>query len=192
MDKTISAETALERLRKGNAEYVDKGLYTSNVSHKVRRDLKENGQHPFACIITCSDSRVIPESVFSVGLGDLFVIRVAGNVIGEFVLGSVEYAAEHLKTPLVVVLGHTECGAVAAAMDEADDTHIGSIVTEIQEAIGNEHDRNHASLLNVEHSVDKLKKNLTVSGETKAGLRILGGMYDIDTGRVEFYEEPEA
>lgn len=188
MNRPISADTALERLREGNTEYVAKGLYTGNVSQKLRRALKENGQHPFACVVTCSDSRVIPESVFSVGLGDLFVIRVAGNVIGEYVLGSVEYAVEHLGTPLVLVLGHTECGAVAAAMGEADSSHVGSIVTEIQEAIGNEHDRNHASSLNVQHSVAKLKELAELSDEARANLKIVGGMYDIDTGEVEFYD----
>lgn len=189
MDTPVTAEEALARLRQGNAEYVQHGQYKGNVSQEIRQNLKKHGQHPFACVVTCSDSRVIPESVFSVGLGELFVIRIAGNVIGQYVLGSVEYAAEHLGTPLVLVLGHTECGAVAAALDQADDTHIGAIVTEIQEAIGDEHDPACASCLNVEHSVARLREEAALSDEVRSRLRIVGGMYNIETGEVEFFED---
>lgn len=189
MDHRITAEEAFGRLRQGNADYVRKGVHVSDAGEELRADLKEHGQHPFACVIACSDSRVIPETLFSVGLGDLFVIRVAGNVVDDYVLGSVEYAAEHLKTPLIVVLGHTECGAVAAALGKADDTHIGAVVTEIQQAIGGEHDPHHASTLNMQHSVDKIRREVVLSDETRAGLKIIGGIYNIETGRVDFLEE---
>ena len=189
MDTSITAEAALARLREGNAEYAERGLYTGNVSPEIRHDLKEHGQHPYACIITCSDSRVVPESAFSASLGQLFVIRIAGNVIDEYVLGSVEYAAEHLGTPLVVVLGHTECGAVAAALGQPDDTHVGALVSEIQDAIGSERDPDYACHLNVQHSVDRIRNEISLSGAAGKRVRIIGAVYNIESGKVDFFKE---
>ena len=113
---TLSAEQALERLRSGNALYLRSRTGSGDVSPEKRADTCENGQRPYAIIITCSDSRVIPESVFGAGIGDLFVIRVAGNVMDDHQLGSVEYAASHLGVKLIVVMGHNHCGAVDAAI----------------------------------------------------------------------------
>lgn len=99
----------------------------------------KNGQKPYAVIVSCSDSRVIPECIFSAGIGDLFVIRVAGNVIDKYQLGSIEYAAEHLCCKLVVVLGHTQCGAVGAAKGKCGG-FVGFITDEIRRAVGTETD----------------------------------------------------
>ena len=112
----FSAETALAKLKEGNRKFVESSHTSMDTSRILRRHFKENGQHPYAIIISCSDSRVVPEVIFSAGIGDLFVIRVAGNVIDAHQLGSIEYAAEHLGTGLVVVLGHTDCGAVGAVL----------------------------------------------------------------------------
>ena len=109
----MTADKALKKLKEGNAKYLNAETSRGNISRMLRKYTHENGQHPYAIIITCSDSRVIPESIFSAGLGDLFVIRVAGNVIDDHQLGSIEYAADHLGSPLIVVLGHTLCSAVS-------------------------------------------------------------------------------
>ena len=113
----MTADKALKKLKEENAKYLNAETSRGNISPMLRKYTHENGQHPYAIIITCSDSRVIPESIFSAGLGDLFVIRVAGNVIDDHQLGSIEYAADHLGSPLIVVLGHTFCGAVDAAIN---------------------------------------------------------------------------
>jgi len=107
----------LEQLKKGNERFVADRLAAKDLGADRRRELAK-GQHPFAIVLTCADSRVAPEFIFNQGLGDLFVLRVAGNIADPFVLGSMEYAVEHLHVPLIVILGHTKCGAVDAALAE--------------------------------------------------------------------------
>ena len=111
-----TAINALDKLLSGNSAYVS-GNINPNVDANLREDLVTNGQHPYAVVITCSDSRVPPELIFNAGLGEVFVIRTAGNVVSDFEIGSVEYGVEHLGSPLVIVLGHTNCGAVTAAVE---------------------------------------------------------------------------
>src|SRR5439155_1280302 len=111
----VTGAQALERLKAGNTRFAADKSNPKNIG-KDRRAVLAKGQHPFAVVLTCADSRVAPELVFDQGLGDLFVLRVAGNIADPFVLGSIEYAVEHLHTPLIVVLGHESCGAVAAAL----------------------------------------------------------------------------
>ena len=110
----LSADEALERLREGNARYLNANQAQGDVSPALRQSTFREGQRPYAIVLACSDSRVIPEAIFSAGIGDLFVIRVAGNVVDKHQLGSIEYAEDHLGCNLVVVLGHTCCGAVDA------------------------------------------------------------------------------
>ncbi len=112
----ISADEALLRLREGNDRFMAGTARFPTVRKEFLADLAK-GQHPYATILSCSDSRVPPELIFDAGFGELFIIRVAGNVIAPEVAGSLQYAARHLQTPLFVVLGHTGCGAVAAAID---------------------------------------------------------------------------
>lgn len=109
-DAHVPAEEALRRLVEGNRIYVEALDHERDLSQERIADLFENGQRPFACVITCADSRVVPEHVFMTGLGELFVIRVAGNVVGPIELASAVYACEHLHTRLLLVLGHTHCG----------------------------------------------------------------------------------
>ena len=111
--KNLTADEALEKLKSGNQIYMNSRTGSGDISPEKRLDTCRNGQQPYAIIITCSDSRVLPESVFSAGIGELFVIRVAGNVMDDHQLGSVEYAASHLGVKLIVVMGHNHCGAVA-------------------------------------------------------------------------------
>ena len=114
---TMNAQEAIARLRAGNALFVKESTGAGDISQARVKQLSEEGQAPYACVVTCADSRVVPEHLFMVGLGDVFTIRVAGNVIGDMELASCVYAAEHLGVKLIVVLGHTQCGAVASALE---------------------------------------------------------------------------
>jgi carbonic anhydrase len=130
----ISPEKALAYLLAGNERYMnDHPIHPDQTLSRIR-DLKK-GQHPFAVVVSCSDSRVPPELIFDQGLGDIFVIRTAGNIIGEYELGSIEYAIEHLKAHLIVVLGHDNCGAVSAFIEHKHnklDNHIQAIIDYIK------------------------------------------------------------
>ena len=126
----------LERLKKGNAAYLSARTNPGDVSPAARKETAVHGQSPEVIIVTCSDSRVIPEAVFSAGIGEFFVIRVAGNVIGNQELGSIEYAAGHLGSKMILVLGHTNCGAVGAAMQGGAGGYIRYLTDDIREAIG--------------------------------------------------------
>ena len=183
-----SAEEAKAKLISGNEKYVKSRTASMDVSDEVLLSACKNGQKPYAIIITCSDSRVIPEAIFSAGIGDLFVIRVAGNVIESHQLGSVEYAAEHLGTGLIVVLGHDHCGAVDAAMNHEPDGYIKYITDEIVEAIGDEKDEFKACCLNVKHSCEIIEQSLQIQkDEREYGLRVLGAIYKLESGKVEFF-----
>lgn len=184
---TYTAEEAKTRLIEGNRKYVNEKTLSVDVSEEVLIRASRHGQRPYAIIITCSDSRVIPEAIFSAGIGDLFVIRVAGNVIDSHQLGSVEYAAEHLGTGLIVVLGHDHCGAVDAAMNHEPDGYIKYITDEIVKAIGDEKDELKACCLNVKHSCEIIERSLLIQkDEQEYGLRVLGAIYHLESGEVEF------
>ena len=182
----ISAAEALERLKKGNETYLSAKSNPGDVSPEVRKATCEGGQHPYAIVVACSDSRVIPESIFSAGIGELFVIRVAGNVMDKHQIGSVEYAADHLGCNLVVVLGHTHCGAVGATISSRPTGFVKYITDEIRAAIGDEKDEYKASALNVIRSVSRIKEELKLTDADK--LKVCGAVYHIDTGRVEFLD----
>ena len=180
-EENVSALQALEKLKAGNKIYINAKTGSGDVSSERRLDTSVNGQKPYAIVISCSDSRVIPEYIFSTGIGELFVIRVAGNVIDNYQLGSIEYAAEHLGCKLAVVLGHTQCGAVGSAMKK-NSGYVGFITDEIMRAIGEERDSVKASVLNVKHSVSKIKKQLNHI----EGLEVVGALYRTDSGIVDF------
>ena len=176
------ASKVRKRLMAYNQEFV------SIMDIKVRRRRKqtaENGQDPYAIVICCSDSRVIPEQIFGASIGDLFVIRVAGNVLDDHALGSVEYAAAHLGVKLVLMMGHTNCGAVGAALEGGAEGFIRSITDDIREAIGDEKDPVRASELNVLHGVKRLKDTFGEHQEMQ-DVEITGAMYDIRTGEVRW------
>ena len=177
--------TIREKLSVGNKQYLE----TSDAA--LRLDTAEHGQHPYAIVVCCSDSRVIPEQIFSADIGDLFVIRVAGNVLDQHQLGSIEYAAEHLGTKLIVVLGHTHCGAVDAAIHHDPEGYIKFITDEIQKAAGEETDPFEAGCLNVRYSMKKIEESLVIRNEEERGLRVVGAMYDIETGKAAFLEDEQ-
>ncbi|MCR5663372.1 MAG: carbonic anhydrase [Oscillospiraceae bacterium] len=170
-----------ERLIEGNRRYIE------GPDAARRIDTAENGQHPYAVVICCSDSRVIPEAIFGAGIGELFVIRVAGNVLDRHQLGSVEYAAGHLHCGRVVVLGHTGCGAVHAALSGGGDGFIRWITDEILEAVGGVRDEDEACRLNVRHAVERLKSDFAEHPEV-GGAVIEGAVYDIRTGAVSWLD----
>lgn len=183
----FSAAEALERLKAGNERYLTAERCPGDISSRLRLYTAAHGQSPYAIVISCSDSRVIPESIFSAGLGQLFVIRVAGNVIDDHQLGSIEYAASHLGTPLILVLGHTRCGAVDAAINSDPEGYIKFITDEIKFAIGGEKDDYQACCLNVRHSIELIEHSLQIhSMEESEGLRVIGAVYHIDSGKVDF------
>lgn len=180
----------MEKLQSGNTEYLL--ISDDKVSEAKRKDTAENGQHPYAVVITCSDSRVPAELIFNAGIGELFVIRTAGNVIGEFELGSVEYGAEHLHVPLVVVLGHTHCGAVAASLEGEAHGNIAHIVEEILSCLPENCEAAEAEILNVKNSIKRIRESeimqeLEADGKTS----VVGAIYDIVSGKVEFLKEEE-
>ena len=158
----------VERLKEGNQRYLQVKNEIGDISPAVRRDTCVNGQKPFALIITCSDSRVIPEAIFQVGIGDLFVIRIAGNVIDNHQLGSID------------------CGAVDAAMSHNPEGYIRFITDEIKEAIGDTNDPYEASCRNVRHSIGAIEASKIIRHDEEEGLQVLGAVYDIETGEVHF------
>lgn len=186
MDDTVTATEALARLQAGNRAYLTAKTGVGNISPAIREKTARYGQHPYAIIVCCSDSRVIPEAIFSAGIGDLFVIRVAGNVIDDHQLGSIEYAADHLGCSLVMVLGHTHCGAVDAALHHDPEGYIRFITDEIKRAIGEETDPFKACCLNVRRSRELIESSLAIRrDEEEHGLRVVEAIYHIDSGKVQ-------
>ena len=181
----LNAEEALSKLLKGNKIYQKSDTSSGDISLASRLKTCNYGQKPYAIIITCSDSRVIPESIFNAGIGDLFVIRVAGNVIDNHQLGSIEYAAEHLGCKLILVLGHNHCGAVDAAINHDPDGYIKFITDEIRIAIGDESDEYTACCLNVKHSIEVIESSIEIRQEETHGLNVVGALYHLEDGCVE-------
>lgn len=184
--ENLTAVEALDRLKKGNERYLCAETNPADTSPAIRRLTCERGQNPYAIIITCSDSRVIPENIFTAGIGELFVIRVAGNVMDPYQLGSVEYAAEHLGCQLVVVMGHDHCGAVHSALHDEPEGYVKFITDEIRGMIGSEKDDLLACCLNAKGSARKIREKLRFTG--KDGIEVRSAIYHIEDGRVEFLD----
>ncbi len=176
----------LERLKAGNRAYLASGENRGDLSPAARLRTAK-GQRPYAIVIACSDSRVIPECVFSAGIGELFVIRVAGNMLDRHQLGSIEYAAGHLGCRLILVLGHTGCGAIAAALSGGGDGFIRYITDEILLAAGTERDPDAVCVLNVEHAAETIRREFAEHPEIQTGeIDVLGAVYDVSTGEVRW------
>jgi carbonic anhydrase len=201
----ITAQEALERLKEGNCRFVD-GLHDGEGTSTHRRVQLADGQEPFAIILGCSDSRVPAELVFDQGLGDLFVIRVAGNVVAPSQVGSVEFAAGMFGTELVVVLGHTKCGAIEATLRELEQplgsrsSNLRSIVDRIRPSVRSlmdtplDSDREtlirYAVRANIRASVDHLAHGSQMLEQLiEAGkLLVVGAEYDLESGEVDFFD----
>lgn len=191
------SKNPLERLIQGNHRYVT----STTVCHEdwtAKRSATLKNQKPFAVIVACSDSRVPPEIVFDQSLGDLFIVRVAGNIVDDFAIGSIEYGVDILGAQLVLVLGHSNCGAVDAALKGMKfDNHIQEVLNAIQPAIavtkGQSGDLLEKTIkANVKIVEEKLKNSKPVLAKLleKGTLRILGAYYDLESGKVEFLEKP--
>ncbi|MEM6981080.1 MAG: carbonic anhydrase [Planctomycetota bacterium] len=198
---TLSARQAIEKLRDGNTRFMHgKPLHPHEKADW--RSLLEDGQHPFAVVLGCADSRVPPELIFDQGFGDLFVIRVAGNVVDTDVIASVEYAIDHLETPLLVVMGHTHCGAVSATVDLLSDTkgeaaevvsllyRIEPAVMQLDPALPREAKIEAAIRKNVELAVRRLSRVPDLRRQVLAdSIKITGAVYDMHTGQVQFIDD---
>lgn len=197
---TMSAEEVLQRLKAGNARFVAGEARFPTVQKEVLAELAK-GQHPYATILGCSDSRVPPELLFDAGFGELFVIRVAGNVLGPSILGTLQYAGSHLHTPLFVVLGHQGCGAVEAAIaskfaGSTQKSRIEILLENILPALdGIDGQLPPDELLKtaVEANVRYTMRKLLATPEAQAGLasglmKLVGAVYDIASGEVHFLE----
>ena len=202
----LDAQTALERLREGNARFVANVRSLDTLLSHTRRAELAAGQEPIAIILGCSDSRVPAEIVFDQGLGDLFVIRVAGNVVAASQVGSVEFAAARFGTRLVVVLGHTQCGAVSATLEElqrptgSHSRNIQSIVERIRPAVAGllDTDLRHqpgalmqaAVRANVRAAAHQLRYGSPILEALieREGLLVVGAEYSLETGVVEFFD----
>lgn len=202
-----TAHQALDRLKDGNARYVRGRRERVTLSGHDRRNELVDGQNPFAIILGCSDSRVPAELVFDQGLGDLFVIRVAGNIVAPSQVGSVEFAAEAFGTRLVVVMGHTQCGAIDATLKQLEQPteqrspNLRSIVDRIRPSIeplfGTElrYDREKlasaATRANIQSSVSHLRHGSEILERLAAtdGLSVVGAEYSLETGVVQFIEQ---
>ncbi|HEY3442611.1 MAG TPA: carbonic anhydrase [Paludibaculum sp.] len=186
----VPADKAMALLVEGNARYVVHKETHPDSSLERRHELIK-GQHPYAIIVGCADSRVPPEMVFDAGLGDLFVIREAGNVVDNVVLGSVEYAVEHLGVKLVMILGHESCGAVTAAVKHTREAHITSIVKAIQPAVsaskGLPGDAVHNCVLANARMVAKQirdSKPILAKSIAHGGVKVVAAVYEIESGKV--------
>ena len=177
--------TALQYLIEGNQRYIENHPIGYTFSENDRNILKD-GQFPFAAILTCADSRVAPEIYFDERLGDIFVLRNAGNIYNPVVHGSIEYAVEHLKVPLVVVVGHSQCGAVTGAFTNTQSGgNLQNILNLISEHIEGSDNLNEAIQKNIESVVENIKQNEII---TKQGTMVIGAHFDVVTGVVKFYE----
>jgi len=195
-EESSLAKDPMERLMQGNTRYVNSTTVCHNDWTAKRAALLEN-QKPFAVIVCCSDSRVPPEMIFDQTLGDLFVVRIAGNVVDEFAIGSIEYGVEILGANLVLVLGHSNCGAVKAALKGLKfDNHIQDVVNEIQPAIRSVKGESgdplemaiKANVVNVENKL-RTSKQVLAKLIDKGTLRIAGAYYQLDSGKVELLDK---
>ena len=210
MSRRVTAASALQKLREGNARFAANARGTGTLITAARRAQLTAAQEPLAIVLGCSDSRVPVELVFNQGPGDLFVIRVAGNIVAPSLIGSVEFAAERFGTRLVVVLGHSSCGAIAATIEDlhrpAPDSspHMLDIVDRIRPGVEEIVARHEAEgALAVEHavmtanvraSVDQLRHGSTIVEGLIAndGLVVTGAWYSLETGKVEFLDDASA
>jgi len=202
----IDAKQALQRLKDGNKRYLSDDIPPIQINAKSRSELL-NSQFPFAIVLGCSDSRVPAEIIFGQGLGDLFVIRVAGNIVAPSQIGSIEFAAEKFGTSLVVVLGHSMCGAVEATIEqlrrptELRSPHLHSIVSRIRPGVepllDGEHAHDEPALMrdavraNIETSVTNLRhgSEILVDLLNSGKLLIVGAEYCLESGVVDFFDE---
>ena len=187
---SVTPDEALSRLKAGNERFAN-SKESAGKPVAARRAETAQTQHPFAIVVACADSRTAPELVFDQNIGDLFVVRTAGNLVDDYGLGSIEYAVEHLGVRLIVVLGHERCGAVTAALvSSSAPGHINALVRDIQPAVAASKGKEGDALTNAIHENDaevaaKIRKQAQL-GDLASQVRVVEGYYDLDTGKVEW------
>jgi carbonic anhydrase len=191
-EPVLSPQAAFKKMQEGNRRFFNDKCAHPHQSHERLLQLAKE-QHPFAVVLTCSDSRLAPELIFDQGLGDIFDVRVAGNVADVGVVGSIEFAVDHLQVPLLVVLGHQRCGAVEAALKhQHPHNHVNFIIHSIAPAIkghegGSEADMEAAVKANVQRVLSQLAHDPALEEKLRSGqLKMVGAYYKLDTGEVEW------
>lgn len=199
VQETLTPEMAIDLLKKGNQRFVSNLKINRNLLQQVNET--SEGQHPFAVVISCMDSRTSAELVFDQGLGDIFSIRIAGNVINEEIVGSAEFGCKVAGAKVVLVLGHTNCGAVKGAVQDVELGHLHFITTKIKRSIQtlNLHKSTHSiaekcakvEVQNVIQGIRDLQQSSTILSDLvyRGEIRIVGGMYDLSTGVVEIFDD---
>ena len=201
MQAAITPKQALELLKTGNQRFVDNLKINRNLLQQANET--SDGQHPFAVILSCIDSRTSAELIFDQGLGDIFSVRIAGNILNEDILGSMEFGCKVAGSKIIVVLGHTKCGAVKGACDHVEMGHLTALLSKIQPAVnaetattenrnsGNETFVENVSTLNVKRTVIGIMEQSPILREMieRGQIVIVGGTHDITTGEVAFYPE---
>ena len=196
----MTPDKSLNELRLGNQRFVNKNQLNRDLLQQVKQT--SAGQYPFATILSCIDSRVSSELIFDQGIGDIFSVRIAGNFVNEDILGSMEFACKLAGTKLILVLGHTACGAVKGACDHARLGNLTALINKIEPAVEaviepKEESQRNSSNINFVNSVAEKNVEMTISNirssspvlaemEEQGSIKIIGGMYDIDTGIVHF------
>lgn len=198
--KNVTPDIALQILKEGNERFIRNLKTNRNLLEQVNETA--DGQNPFATILSCMDSRTSAELIFDQGLGEIFSIRIAGNILNEDILGSMEYATKVIGTKLILVLGHTKCGAIAGACDQIQLGNLTQLLEKIQPAIHNETDtasnRNasnpefvkNVTQLNVVNTIERIRRESPIISqlETEGRIKITGGIYDVENGKVTFLE----
>lgn len=201
MQAAITPESALELLKAGNIRFVNNLKINRNLLQQANET--SDGQHPFAVILSCIDSRTSVELIFDQGLGDVFSVRIAGSVINEDILGSMEFGCKVAGAKIIVVLGHTKCGAIKGACDHVEMGHLSGLLSKIHPAVNAEHTvaENRTSMndefvekvstINVKKSVQAIIENSPILKEMieTGACGIVGGTHDIATGKVSFYDD---
>lgn len=193
-----NSEEVLQRLKSGNDKYVKSNMNDSEIGDTIRKDLYINGQSPYVVVLTCADSRVIPENIFYTGPGEIIVARVAGNVVDDYILGTIEFAVDQKKVPLIVVMGHEDCGAIQGALSGNVKGKLGEIIKQIIPSVekaklsekGEAEIFNKAIELNVENSINIIKENEIVKKYINDGkVKIVGANYSLETGKVKWLKD---
>lgn len=197
---SLSPQMALQILKEGNQRFINNLKANRNLLQQVNETA--TGQFPFATVLSCIDSRTSAELIFDQGLGDIFSIRIAGNILNEDILGSMEFATKVVGTKLILVLGHTKCGAIVGACNHVEMGNLTTLLNKIQPAIFNEketkenrdgsntHFVNNVTEINVHLTIERIRRESPIIAELEeqGHIKIVGGLYDVENGSVDFYE----
>lgn len=196
----LTPDKALQILKDGNERFVSNLKANRNLLRQVNET--STGQFPFATILSCIDSRTSAELIFDQGLGDIFSIRIAGNILNEDILGSMEFATKIAGTKIIMVLGHTKCGAIVGACDHVEMGNLTTLLNKIQPAIFNEKETkenrtgantafvNNVTNINVKLTIERVRREspIITELEEQGTIKIIGGIYDVESGRVSYFE----